>query len=316
MVLKGNMRWVWGGVTASISLGLAGCGGSNPTSRTVAMVDRVKITQGELNVARSANQVVQGVHLDQTAAAAKSQVLSLVQQQAVIDWALGHHVATQSQATQQANSLIQTKLAPSMGGLAALKTRVSDGGLTYAQFQHYVANQMIVQDAFNRVTANVAQPTTSTAYRYYLNNQAFYVSPPEVLLRDITVPTHSLASSILSQIQHGASFAALAARDSRDSYKSQGGSRGWVQVGASAAIPKSWLTAVSSLKPGQMSIVKGPLGYSIIEVQASRAGATIPFSAVQPAIQAELLQNAKEKAFDSWAASLMKNQKVRLFNIG
>lgn len=306
--------WVWVEVTAGLSL-MVGCGVA-PGNRTVAMAGGARVTESQLNAAVGANQVLQGVHLDRTPAAVKSQVLTLAEQQVIINWALNHRVTTRAQAKLQAQTLIKKKLQPSLGGAAPMQKRLADNNLSMGAFNQYVQNQEILQDAFNRVTAHVSAPALADQKHYYLNNQAFFVSPPKVLLRDITVPTESQARSILTQLQGGANFSALAVRDSRDSYKSQGGSRGWLQLGASSGLPETWLNAIALLKPGQMSIVKGPLGYSIIEVQASRAGATIPFQSVQPAIQAELVQSAKQKMFDSWAANLMKTKKVRLFNIG
>nr|WP_243239327.1 peptidylprolyl isomerase [Sulfobacillus harzensis] len=298
---------------AGPSLIAGGCGAGSQSSKTVAIVGHTPITEGDLNQARAASQVVQGVRLDDAPAVTKSQVTALAQQQAVIAWALNHGVITRSAASHVAHQVIQKQIAPQAGGTAALSRRLSQNGLTMSQFQAYVSQQMILQAAFQRVTGKVSMPTTADAYSYYLKNKAFYVSPPEDLVRDIRVKTHAEATGILAQLKHGANFAALAARDSQDQYKRQGGSRGWVQLGASSALPKTWLNTVMSLKPGQMSIVKGPLGYSIIEVQASRAGAAIPFSAVEPAIKAEMVQSAKEKAFDTWAAGLMNSEKVRLF---
>lgn len=309
-----NSRWAWGAAIALSGAILPGCGA--PSDRTVAMVGNTHILQSQLTTAVQANQVLQGVHLDRTPAATRSQVLTLAEQQAVINWALGHHVTTTAQASQAAASLIKTQVAPHLGGQSAFNRRLSDNNLSQANFQQYVANQVIIQKAFDQVTAQVPLPSTATAQQYYLNNQAFYVSPPEVLVRNITVPTQSEAQSVMAQLKGGASFAALAARDSRDPDRAQGGSRGWVQIGASSALPKVWLSTVTSLKPGQMSIVKDALGYSIIEVQASRAGATIPFNAVQSAIQAELQQTAREKAFDAWSQSLLHHQSVRLVNLG
>jgi parvulin-like peptidyl-prolyl isomerase len=280
------------------------------------MVGNTHILQSQLNLAVEASQVLQGVHLDRSSAATRSQAITLAEQQVVINWALSHHVTTTAQAYQAASKLIQTQIVPQLGGQAAFNRRLAGNNLTAADFQQYVTNQVIIQKTFDQVTAKVSLPSTATAQQYYLNNQAFYVSPPEVLVRNITVPTMSEAQSVMAQLKGGASFAALAARDSQDPDKAQGGSRGWVQIGASSALPTAWLPTVTSLKPGQMSIGKDALGYSIIEVQASRAGATIPFHAVQPAIQAELQQTAKEKAFDAWSQSLVHHQNVHLVNLG
>lgn len=296
---------------------LSACGANVANfSRTVAAVGSTKITQQDVTAAIDANQVLQGITLNNSAMAKNGQVASLVQQEAVIAWAKSHRVLSQSQAQLKAMTLLHTTITTDAGGAKALSSRLAKNHLSQSQLTAYVANQMMIQAAFNRITAHVAPPSAADLYRYYLNNRAFYVSPSEVLIRDITVHTQASAQAIMTQIQHGARFSALAMRDSLDAYKAQGGSMGWISLGASAALPQGWNEIVSTLKFGQMRIVSGPLGYSIIEIQASRAGATIPFSVVQPAIRAEMVQTAKETAFDSWAKNLVMKSKVQLYHIG
>lgn len=311
MLSRRMSGWAWAGVIAGISsIGLAGCG----TNRTVAMAGRIRITENQLNRALKASQVIQSVTLDQSRSAKQSGAATLAEQALVIQWALAHNVISPGQAQNQAGIWIKQHLMPAVGGPAVFNQRLSRDNLPLSSFRQYVAQQFILKAAFNRVTATVPHPSVADEERYYTNNQAFYISPPEVLLRGITVQSNAEAESIITQLKKGASFGALALRDSRDAYKNQGGSRGWVQFGASSALPKDWLNAIARLRPNRMSIVKGPLGYSIIEVQASRRGATIPFHAVRPAIEAELVEKAQMTMFDGWAANLKKTEKIRLMN--
>lgn len=289
---------------------MAGCG----PDHTVAMAGKTRITQSQLTTAVEASQVLQGVHLDRNPSAKKSQAATLAEQAVVTNWAFAHHVITENQAATQARNWISHHIAPQLGGQANLTQRLSANHLSLGDFQHYIAQQMVLQAAYSRVTDKIPPPTLADEQRYYQNNSAFYVSPAQVLLRDISVSSRSEADSIVSQLKKGASFGALALRDSKDAYRNQGGSRGWIQLGASSALPAAWRQAISHLPTGRLSIVKGPLGYSIIEVQASRSGATIPFHAVEPAIHTELVQSAKTTMFDGWAANLMKTEKVRLMS--
>lgn len=304
-------QWVWAAVIVGSSLVASGCG--VPSDRTVAMAGNMRITRGELDRALASNQVLQGVRLGRTVSAQKSQATTLAEQRLVIRWAQSHHLMTASQAAHTAQEWVTGRIATSFGGAAGLSRRLSTNHLSLGYFEQYLQGQVILQCAFDHITQAVPAPSLAYQLRYYEDNTVFFKAPGEVLLRNITVPTQREAESVLAQIKKGSSFSALAIRDSRDPDRMQGGSRGWVAVGGiHTGVPLAWLGALAGIAPNHMRIVKSALGYSIIEVQASRAGATVPFHAVQPVIQDELVQSAKAAMFDKWAANLVHN-KIRLF---
>lgn len=295
-------RWTWVGVVVGLSC-LVGCGQkANPI---VATAGGIRVSRSEVTAAVVVNQALQGARFQSTRTAFRSQSAIVAEQQLVVSWALSHHLITRQQARLQAQHWM-------MARRRILSPRLQRFHASMAAVQHYVACQIIIASAFSEVTKEVQAPSRAFQQRYYQNNSAFFATPAEILLRNITVPTRGEAESLLRQIHAGASFSALAERDSRDPDRRQGGSRGWIALGASAAVPAQWMNAMSHLRPGQMSIVPDALGYSIVEVQAFRTGAAIPFRVVQPAIQTELVDEAKSALFDKWAAQLVHNHPVRV----
>lgn len=289
-------------------VGLAGCGvGSNGP---VAMVGSKTLTQKDLAVTRESNQVLQGISLPSTAGIKRAQVTTLVDQQAVVNWALRHHVTTWSNALVEAGHEISGSLTHRVGGPSALRSRLSASHLSRTDFRTYVARQWVIWETFNQVTAHVTI-ASGASYRYYQQHAALYTTPPADLIRQITVKTEKSADAIMGQLAHGAHFTALARRDSIDPYKNRGGSLGWVRMGTSTGLSPTVLHEVEGLKSRHRGIVHTALGYSIIEVEASRPGALMPYSAVKAQIAAQLTQTAREQAFQKWADNVVHGTRVK-----
>lgn len=298
-------RWGWAGVIIGISL-VAGCGASTP-NRTVATLGTEKITHAQLDQFIAINEAIRNTSLPQSRQAKKAQLMALIEQDAVVQWALSHHVITENQADRKARHFAVSSLIS-----AGLPHRLQKHQVSSTEWTHYLSRQMIIEAALERVTQKLTPPSLGQERAEYAMHPAKYTTPTSVLVRDITVHSKGDAQSIIDQIHKGSSFVALAQKDSLDADRMAGGSRGWIPLGVSGVLPGNWNKPVARLKPGQLCIVKGPVGYSILEVQASRAGALIPFQTVQGVIKAELQQLAKANAFDVWARHLMAGMKVHL----
>lgn len=296
-------HWV-GSLTVLSVLILSGCGSSAET-RMVAHIGSVKVTQSTVDNALRSSEVIQDLRLEKGQTVSRAQIEAVAEQAWVESWALRHHLTTMADAREAAQQQIHRDFS-NRAGAQTLNTRLNEHHLSLQAFSDYVAGQALVRAAYRHVTHDVESPSSHDTYQYYLTNPQFFVAPSEILLRDITVHKRATAQSLMKKIQDGASFSALASRESIDSARLEGGSRGFIPLGATSTLPASWGDVVSSMLPGQMSIVKGRLGYSIIEVQASRAGVAIPFSTVQPEIEDRLMQQAKEQAFDHWVDGQMK----------
>ncbi len=301
-----------------MGLVLAGCGTTaSAPSPTLATVDQTAITEHDWHVAVGATNILEGVRLPTTKTAERAQLSELVQQTVVERWTLGHHVISFQTASQQAAEFLQHKVAPMLGGPTALSRALNAQQLTAEDFRRFVADQMVLQAAFNQVTAHNGTLAPSAAQTFYAANQGLFVSPASKLARQIVVSTKPQAISLEAQLKKGADFSSLARRDSKDSATAKlGGSMGWIKLGVSTNLPLPIISMINRLGTGQYGIVATHLGYSIIEVQAAKPGTAIPYSQVRPEIEAQLIQNAKSVAFQRWASGLERQAHVKLYQNG
>ncbi len=108
-------------------------------------------------------------------------------------------------------------------------------------------------------------------------------SGEEYKARHILVKTKAEAEKIITQLDHGADFAKLAAKDSIGPSAKQGGELGWFKP--NQMVP-AFSSAVAKLKPG--SYTKAPVhtqfGWHVIELQKERTAAPPSFTAMKPTL--------------------------------
>ncbi|MCL4319008.1 MAG: peptidyl-prolyl cis-trans isomerase [Firmicutes bacterium] len=304
----------WGAVVIVVTL-FAGCG--NASSSPIARVNGITITHQDWMVSVGSTEILTGTPISTHAKARKAQIMALVQQTAVEHWALAHKVISSPKAAQQASDFLQHQVIPRLGNAQNLTRSLSQHHVTMSEFRRYLANQMILEAAFNRVTAGENTLPVGAGSAFYHANPALFVTPTAKLAREMIVNSRQQAVAIETQLKKGADFSALARRDSKDraSLKT-GGSLGWVKLGVSSSLPARVTSAINHLAPGQYGIVATRLGYSIIEVQAVKPGTSVPYSDVRPEIEAQLVQKQKAQAFQHWAAGLMRQAHVQLYQNG
>ncbi|MDA8205966.1 MAG: peptidylprolyl isomerase [Thermaerobacter sp.] len=292
-------------------LAIAGCGTQNPSA--LAMVNGRAMTKKDWQTALAATKVATGVSLPKTPSAERAQVSALAAQQAVIDYALSHHLATLATARREAVSYIAKTVSPRYHGhLAPVLTA---NHLTQAAFSHYLTDQMVLKETFDRVTHHVSPVSQAAIARYYATHASQFTLPTTLEVRHILVKSRTLAQALLRQIRQGASFAALAERYSKDlSSARAGGSLGYVERGKASGLLPSFYKVMDSLKPGHFGIAHTRLGYHIIEVQAVKPGSEAALAKVRPVIAAELMRTDKASKFDAWAARIQRAAKVKIFN--
>lgn len=100
----------------------------------------------------------------------------------------------------------------------------------------------------------------------------------EYNIRHILLPDEVLASSVLSRLNSGESFATLAAQFSVGPSASSGGNLGWMTRGMASP---DFMEAVCQLSTGEISgIVETPMGYHIIQLM-EKAPLSSPLTAEQ-----------------------------------
>jgi peptidyl-prolyl cis-trans isomerase C len=112
-----------------------------------------------------------------------------------------------------------------------------------------------------------------------------------VQARHILVKTEAQAKSIIEQLNHGASFAKLAQKDSIDPGAANGGELGWF---AQTQMVPAFANAAFALKPGQYTKtpVQSQFGWHVILCEGRRTQPTPSLADVKDQISQDLAQQA------------------------
>jgi hypothetical protein len=172
------------------------------------------------------------------------------------------------------------------GGQASFEEWLRTSDLTYEEFQEELRFQLLALAIFEQVTASV--PTTAE----------------QVHARHILVQTKEEAQTILTRLQAGEDFAALARERSQDeNTKEAGGDLGFFQRGQ--LISSELEEAAFALQPGQISeVVQSQFGYHIVQVLEK---------ASDRPLSPELLNSLKEQAFAGWMQEQWEGATIERF---
>lgn len=168
----------------------------------------------------------------------------------------------------------------SLAAQAAVKAKLMDNPNVRAELalqrNLYLANVAI------RHYLDTHSPSEQTLRERY-NKMVKARSGEEYKARHILVKTKAEAEKIITQLNHGADFAKLAAKDSIGPSAKQGGELGWFK---SKQMVPAFSAAVVKLKPG--SYTKAPVhtqyGWHVIELQKERTSAPPSFTAMKPTL--------------------------------
>jgi peptidyl-prolyl cis-trans isomerase C len=125
----------------------------------------------------------------------------------------------------------------------------------------------------------------------------------------IVVNSKEQAADLIGQLKAGASFEALAMKNSLDPSGSRGGDLGWFSL---KSMPEPFAFALKAMKKGQISAqpVQTTFGWHVIRFDEIRTLAPPSFESMQEemaaAARAELLQN--------YVATILKGAEVQKFN--
>jgi foldase protein PrsA len=178
-------------------------------------------------------------------------------------------------------------------------------GLTEEQVRNDIRSRLLSEKIFEEVTSDV-KVTDADVEEYYEKNESQFGTPASRDVRHILVKTKAKAQQLHDQLRAGASFAALAKKNSLDpSSKAQGG-KFTAQKGAT--VPPFDKTAFE-LKTGELSEpVKTQFGWHLIEATADvKPAKTKPLSAVEKEIRTQLEQQKQNDAMNKWVEDLKKD---------
>lgn len=122
------------------------------------------------------------------------------------------------------------------------------------------------------------------------------------------------AAKIAEALKAGTAFASLAQTYSKDAKASSGGS--WGKVNPDDVFRKEIVTALSALKPGEVSSLVTLDGYGYLvrkdEQQDSRA---LTFEEAAPFVESHLRMRQSEKLYKEWMERLRKEAFIKIFEL-
>ena len=182
--------------------------------------------------------------------------------------------------------------------------QIKDQGLTEEQVRADIRAQIVSEEIFKKVTAEV-KVTDADVKSYYEKNKATYVQAESRDVRHILVKTKALADSIYAQLKGGADFAALAKKYSEDTGSKDSG--GKLTVARGQTVPefdkKTFELAVDEISQP----VKTQYGWHVIQALTKiKPKTTQPLSQVRETIRQQLLQQKRSEEMTKWVEGVKK----------
>jgi foldase protein PrsA len=295
---------------ASLTLGLAGCGGDdkNVPDGAVAVVDGEEITKSEfdalLNRAKTSYEQNKRdfpkVGTPEYKTLQNQAVQYLVQQEKYRQSAEDLDVEVTDKEID--DRLKQVKQQYFGGKEDEFQKNLKSQGLTVAEVRSEIESQLLSEKIYAKVTADV-KVTDEDVTEYYDKHKADYKVAASRDVRHILVAKKALADDIHRQLENGGNFAALAKKHSTDPGSKQNGGKLTVRKGET--VPEFDKLAFS-LKKGELSApVKTQYGYHIIEALSDvKPPSQTPLKDVKEQIRQQLLQEKRQKASTDWAKDL------------
>ena len=167
-----------------------------------------------------------------------------------------------------------------------------------------MARLEILQRAIQQKYLKDKTPTEAELKAEY-DAQIALMPRTEYHARHILVQSKEQADKITGQLRKGANFAQLAAKESLDSSKAQGGDLGWF---APSSMVKPFADALVQLKKGQVTPapVQSQFGWHIIKLEDTRDVAPPAFEATKQ----QIAQFVMAKKFKAYTDELLKVAKV------
>ncbi len=303
---------------ASLTLGLAGCGGDdkNVPDGAVAVVDGEEITKSEFDTLlnRAKTSYVQNkrdfpkVGTPEYKTLQNQAVQYLVQQEKYRQKAGDLDVEVTDKEID--DRLKQVKQQYFGGKEDEFQKNLKSQGLTVEQVRSEIESQLLSEKIYAKVTSDVKVPDAEVA-DYYNKHKADYKVAGSRDVRHILVAKKARADDIHGQLEGGENFAALAKKYSTDPGSKENGGKLTVRKGET--VPEFDKVAFS-LKKGELSApVKTQYGYHIIEALSDvKPPSQTPLKDVKEQIRQQLLQEQRQKAITDWSKETTEEFKDKI----
>jgi peptidyl-prolyl cis-trans isomerase SurA len=206
------------------------------------------------------------------------------------------------------------------GDRAALTKTLQSQGMTYEAYRKRIREDFILGIMRSRNIGQEVIISPGKIEKYYAENLNEFRMKDQVKLRAIMIGSkprrtledaQKLAREIEAKLEEGASFAEMASVYSDDTYRPQGGDRGWVER---TALAKELADAAFALKPGQRSapILLGDAWW-IVLVEDVKSNHIQTLMEVRDTIEKRLQAQEQARLNKQWIDSLRKKSFVRYF---
>ncbi|MBV8562352.1 MAG: peptidylprolyl isomerase [Actinobacteria bacterium] len=297
----------------ALGLVLAGCGGSSAPSvpqDAVAVVGTDTITKAEYNTL---------IDSAKSTYAAKKQAFPKVGTTAyksLSDQAMTYLVQ-ESELTQKGKQIgvtvtnadvdkriAQIKKQYFANSESKYKTALKQQGLTEPQLRRDLFAELLSEKLYAKVTSSV-KVTDADVKQYYQSHISAYRTPESRTVRHILVNSKSQADQLEAQLKHGADFAALAKKYSKDTSTAKVGGKLTISKGQTV---KPFEDAAFSLKTNEISApVHSQYGWHIIQPLGPIVPSkTTPLATVSASIKTSLLSQKKTQTMQNWVDALKK----------
>lgn len=291
----------------------AGCGGNG--SPTIATVGKQKITKAELD-----QKVSEALgSFDPTAGRKPPKPGTPAYRQLQLQ-ALDYLVQT-SQRDQAAADL-GVRVTDSMvaGRLDAIKAKSFQGSekkfeaaikkadVSISQVKADIRQQLIDEAIQAKLTRHVSV-TDAEVKAFYGAHKVQFGQPSTRVVRHILVKTKQQADQLYAQLQHGASFAALAKKNSIDTTSAPQGGKLTVAKGQTVA---PFDKVAFSLPTGQIAPpVHSRYGWHIIQALGdTKPAGTMTLAQVASQLKTQLLKSKQANVLGAWSSKIAKQYKV------
>lgn len=207
------------------------------------------------------------------------------------------------------------------GDRAALTRSLQSQGLTYEAFRRRLREDFIIGAMRARhIGSDKIIVSPHKIEKYYAENLDKFRIRDQIKLRAIMLTAgagrsretaRALAAEILAKLRAGADFAEMARVYSEDTYRPQGGDRGWIERGD---LRKELADAAFGLKPGQPSeVIEVGDTFWILLVEDARANQIRTLPEVRDEIFNTLQAEEQSRLNREWIERLKAKSFVRYF---
>lgn len=192
------------------------------------------------------------------------------------------------------------------GGFEAM---LRERGLTPETWEAELRENLLVEKLIDQIVGERGRVGDMELDAYYAAHRADFDRPAQVRARQIVVADRDTGERVLAELRRGASFAAVASRESLSPEAARGGDLGF--FGREEMPPE--FDTVFELPVGKVSgLVKSDYGYHLFLVEEKRPAARLSREEAAREIRRRLEAERRETAYREWLEAVRAKAAVEI----